>query len=433
VLQTGEPELTGVVDEQTLGALLKDPDDIPHVRALNLRSMLVVPLRARGRVIGTISFFTSTSNRTFTLPDVQLAEDLAGRAALSIDNARLYASARGAEELYRTVFESVEDALFVIDPEGSVLEVNDAASRIVGYSRDELLSRNLRQLGVHQTDFGLADLRQLRRNGSWRGEYLLRRKNGSHVPVESNVTAVNTRSGLVYLGVARDITERRNLEQLRQDFLAMVTHDLRSPLAALRLNAQLLQRRGAFEQSTIEAIIGQVDRITRISIDLADVVRMEAGKLVIHRIQTDLMPIVRAAVTSIQASRGNHPIVFEEPDGPVVAAIDPDRVAQIVQNLVDNAIKHSGTDAPVMVRISANGDRAKLEVIDEGSGIPFEQRQHLFQRFHRSGSSESGGLGLGLYIVRMLTEAHGGAIQFSSATGTGSTFTVSLPRELPET
>jgi PAS domain S-box-containing protein len=427
VLRSGELELVEEIDHQTIVDLMANADDVPRVLDLHLKSMLVAPLTARGRTLGTITFFRLESDDPYGDRSEALAHDLARRAAYAIDNARLFEDARSAEERFRTVFESVADAIIITGLDGRVIEVNQAACALLHCTRQTLLDRQLADISGQDVPEIAAMLDAVRADGSWSAEAMLLCATGEGVPVDLQVSMAHLPNGPALLIVARDITARLNMERLRQDFLAMVTHDLRSPLAALRLNAQLLQRRGAYHEPSVQAIINQVDRVVVLSNELADLVRAETGALTLEPRSENLMEIARAAVRSIQSAPESGRVVFEEPDGPVIATVDANRVAQIVQNLVDNALKHAEASEPVRVRVAREADMACIEIIDRGKGIPEGIRDQLFRRYVRPEGGTSGGSGLGLYIARMLVTAHGGAIEVQSVEGQGTTFTVRMP------
>ena len=434
VLATGQTEVTDAIDEKTLERLMADPETLPMVSQLGLTSMLVTPLLARGTTLGTISYFQTDVWTTYGPDEIYVAESIAIRASFAIANAQLFDAVRSAEERFRTVFENVTDAIFVLDERGMFIQVNDAMCELTGYSRTEMIGMNasdVRDDPAEQNESAIEDLRQ---GGRWHGNSTIRKKDGIVIAVESDITVVDRNEGRVYLGVSRDITEQVELEQMRQDFLAMVTHDLRSPLAALRLNAQLLQRRQEYHESTVQNIVSQVDHIARLTDQLADVVRLEAGRLVLDRESAPLAETVRTGIAAVSARQATGRIRVEEPKDPIVAWIDRARVAQIVQNLVDNAIKYSPDGLPITVRLAQVGDIAQITVIDRGIGMSPETRKHLFDRFFRGSESDGNGqgLGLGLYITRMLVDAHGGTIDVEPGIEVGTVFTVHLPIDRKE-
>ena len=261
---------------------------------------------------------------------------------------------------------------------------------------------------------------------------VVRPDNGEVVWLEERGQATLDRLGkpIRMTGVVVDITERRRLEQARQDFVSIVAHELRNPLAGIRGYAQLMRRRNSYEERAVSVIIGQVDQLERRLSDLTDLSRLEAGRLSLERQPTDLLELAHASVEQARGQSDAHTISLEGPDYPLVGTWDRDRLGQVLMNLLSNAMKYSPDGGEIVVRVEQSGAEAVVSVSDQGVGIAAEDIPRLFERFYRaSGSAGTArGLGLGLYIVKQLVEAHGGRIVAESAgAGRGSRFTVSLP------
>jgi PAS domain S-box-containing protein len=428
VLQTGQPDIMAEIPDELLVVAARDAEHLELIRAVGLRSYITVPLRARGRVLGTLTFVSAESGRMYGPDDLAVAEALAEPAALVIDNAQLYSSAQAAEERYRKVFTGVADAIFVADAERRYRDANPAATALLGYSRDELLTMKVDDLVVAGPIWAEDEFARYLAEGHWQGELEMRRKDGVTVPVEALATVVDLPTGPVYLSAVRDVSERHRLERLRRDFLAMVTHDLRTPLAAVKGSAQLLKRRGEYRAAQVDAVLGASGQMQRLIDDLADVVRLEAGYLVLRREPTDLREIVDEAANAAHTASKVCRFKVISPPAPVVGEWDRDRLGQVVANLLENTSKYGSGEGEVVVRVEDGGDVVRLAVTDRGPGIAPEHLPRLFDRFYRADATGAGGLGLGLYISRMLVEAHGGKIWAESEVGQGSTFTVSLPK-----
>jgi signal transduction histidine kinase len=251
--------------------------------------------------------------------------------------------------------------------------------------------------------------------------------------------------------VTRDLTERRAAEReriklaraeeavrLRDEFLSIASHELRTPLNALLLHAAAIEiltsrmrQNGADANGLLEKVVSitkQGRRLAELIDKLLDVSRLTTGKLSVTPRSADLVTIVRDVIVTYQpeAERWGCAIRFSSP--PSVAGFwDPLRVGQIVTNLLSNALKF-GRRSPVDVAVAVDGNTARITVRDSGIGIAPEERTRIFQRFERGASPASyGGLGLGLYIVERLAQAHGGGVHVDSILGEGSTFTVELP------
>ncbi|MDQ2783633.1 MAG: PAS domain S-box protein [Chloroflexota bacterium] len=430
VIRTGRSQVLHEIPDASLVAGARDADHLAILRVLGLASSMIVPLIARGRVLGTITFVSSSHEWLYGPDDLAFAEELGRRAAIAVDNARLYRDAQAAEARFRTLFEYAPDTILVADAEGRYLDVNPAATALLGYGRDELLRLSVPDVVAAAQERTGMEYAAFRENGQWRGDLHLRRKDGTLVPVEVQATAVNLPTGSVYIAVARDISERRAHEQQQQDFLAIVAHDLRTPLTALKGYASLMQRRGAYNERSMAVMVAQAERLDRLINDVLEVSRLDAHRLELRRSEVDLTHMVRQCVIEAEDIAERHPVRVELPDRPIIGWWDSDRICQVIQNLVSNAIKYSPEGGEVVVHAEDIGDRARVSVSDRGIGIPAEALPHLFDRFYRAENVQTGsvkGLGLGLYIAASLVEAHGGAMSVESTLGTGSTFVFTLP------
>jgi signal transduction histidine kinase len=223
------------------------------------------------------------------------------------------------------------------------------------------------------------------------------------------------------------------LEQERQAFAAMVAHDLRSPLTAVRGRAQLLQRQAGDDpalQRGLAQIIRETDRVARLARDLSDMTLAAAGRLELRPRTVDVVELVREALERLQGAGISQPLRLYGAPGPLWVEADPERLAQVLDNLLGNAVKYSPPDQPITVEVHA-ADTVRIAIRDRGPGIAPEDRAHLFERFYRSYRARhegTGGVGLGLYISREIVAAHGGQLEVESAVGQGSCFTVVLPR-----
>jgi signal transduction histidine kinase len=215
----------------------------------------------------------------------------------------------------------------------------------------------------------------------------------------------------------------------RDEFLSLAAHELKTPLTAVKMAAQVMSRASAFEPRMVEIIVREERRLERLVGDLLDVARLESGQVQLQRQEIELLPLVQASVEHARLLSDRHPIRIEAPAPVRRGWWDPDRVEQIVLNLLSNAVKYSPPDQEIVVTLRDGGAAAEIAVCDHGQGIPPDALARVFERFYRvdHGRTAPSGLGLGLTITRSLVEAHGGRIEVASAEGEGSTFTVVLP------
>ncbi len=366
---------------------------------------------------------------------------------------------REAEERMRSVVDHVVDGIVTIDEHGHVESFNPAAQRIFGYALEEVVGRNVKIL-MPEPYHGEHDgyLSNYRRTGQARiigigREVLGRRKDGSTFPMELAVSEFHVGARRYFTGIVRDITERKRLEsQLQQrleelaeadrqknEFLAMLAHELRNPLGPMR-NALYLMRMApdtASHEAAQAMIERQLQQLVRLVDDLLDISRIIRGKIELQRERLDLVTALRRAVETAQPiiDAGGHVLEMELPSKPVCVMGDLIRLSQVIGNLLTNAAKYSARPGRIHVRLAQEGDRAVLVVRDEGDGIEPELLPHIFDLFvqgEHSLARSQGGLGIGLTLVRRLVEMHDGEVSASSAgKGRGSAFAIRLPAIAP--
>ena len=321
VIRTGQPDFRPVRHDEALAASARDPDHWRLLQALGYYSYMCVPLVARGRTLGAITLVMDTSGRHYTERDLELAQDLAQRAAVAVDNARLY---RAAQDAVR----------------------------------------------------------------------------------------------------------------LRDEFLSIASHELKTPLTSMQLAVQTLQRtirRGQMPTperlaDRLGIVEDQSKRLTRLINELLDISRITAGRLELERTPTDLAALTRHVAEQFREELAlvGCPLTLHA-ETPVVGTWDPARIEQVITNLLTNSMKY-GKGQPIEVTVDCVDESARLQVRDEGIGIAPEHLERIFERFERAvAPGRFGGMGLGLYISRQIVAAHGGTIRAASRPGQGATFTVTLP------
>jgi signal transduction histidine kinase len=267
-------------------------------------------------------------------------------------------------------------------------------------------------------------------------ETLRRRKDGSLVPVSLSLSPIKDTTGRVSgaAKIARDITERKELDQRKDEFLAIASHEIRTPLTASRGFLQLLERHLSKQQDQqgltyVNRVGNQINRLTRLVADFMDISRIQSGGLVYQEETFDLDGLAREVVETLQQGATSHRIQVE---GHTRACIqgDRDRIGQVLGNLLTNAVRYSPAADAVIVRLAADGQSARVSVQDFGPGIAEEEEQKIFERYYRTSGAVDrapAGLGIGLYLAREIISHHHGTIWVESAIGEGSIFHFSLP------
>ena len=360
---------------------------------------------------------------------------------------------RQAEDRLRLLLDSVHDyAICMLTPEGEVASWNAGGERLFAYSADEIIGRSFACFyPAAERDLGAPDehLREAQERGRHEGECLRVRHGGSVFDAHVVLTPVRRNRELRGFSlVVRDITERKRLEddlrrraedlaaanRAKEDFLATLSHELRTPLNAM-LGWTRLLRMGKLDQTAAVRALETIERNAHVQeqliADILDVSRIVTGKLRLELSPIELAPVIEAAIDAMRPTaeaKGLRLVRNIDFSGTVLG--DPDRLQQVVWNLLANAIKFTASGG-ITVSLARQGPSAVITVEDSGEGIPDDLLPFIFDRFRQGDGSVTrphGGLGLGLSIVRHIVELHGGKVQASSAgRGKGATFSVHLP------
>jgi PAS domain S-box-containing protein len=504
VLRSGEPELYSDVPDTLLVEAARDDQHLQTLRTLDVRSYMCLPMVARGHTLGTITLAIADSGRRYGQAELALGEDLASRAAIALDNARLYHDAEAARRRLAFLAQASELLSSSLEYESRLKNLADLA---VPYLADWCIIDMVQEDGsVERLKIAIADqskeplahqlqlrhpvlkpddhhtiLNVLRTGRSWIdpkvsdarlvGEgrdpehvEILRKlgfKSEMVVPlvarerVLGTITFVYGASGSSYgpaeLALAEDLARRaaaavdnarlyRDAQaavRARDQFLSIASHELKTPLTSLMGYVDLMQRRAARAGDQVERdqramrVVGeQAARLNKLVGALLDLSRIETGQLSIERGLVDLNAMARRLVEEAQPTTDRHTIRFSGADQPIMLLGDELRLEQVVQNLIQNAIKYSPSGGTVTVQVERQAANAYVRVSDQGIGIPAAALPQLFRRFYRASNADSqhiSGMGIGLYVVKEIVELHGGAVEVASRESQGSTFTISLP------
>lgn len=335
-----------------------------------------------------------------------------------------------AEHLAEVVTAS-SDAIITCALDGSVQRWNAGAERLFGYTATAFATLTLRDILPFGGESGYErTTRPLLDGNPVRGDTVAVRADGEQVDVAMSIAPHTDELGNVasLSAIVSDISERRALERLQQEFLAMASHELRTPLVAIRGHAQLMQRRKAYSEESVETIVAQTRQLARLIDDLLLASQIEANRFELRLGDLDLVVVARRAVATCVVHDGCT-IRIHAPQNPVIIRADRQRLDQVFANLLTNAVKYSPNGGLIEVCVRRNAVEAQVQVSDQGIGIRQADIPHLFDRFYRARdvAEDTKGTGLGLYITRRIVEEHGGRIDVESEVGRGSTFTVTLP------
>jgi two-component system CheB/CheR fusion protein len=393
---------------------------------------------------------TKEGRRVVVSLSISPMTDASGRVAEASSISRDVTERTRLEQRFRATIESAPIGMVMVNRDGKIVLVNAETERLFGYSRDELVGRAVDVLlprqfrarhSEHRASY-FASPRRVRRVGAGRELFGLR-KDGSVFPVEIGLSPVETDDEKFVLGAITDITVRKEaLDKLREEiqhreqFLAMLSHELRNPLSAIRTGTRVLNAAGVDATQDSEArraIDRQTSQMTRLLDDLLDVSRMTQDKINLNRSRIDLRATVEDAVESVRSLADDCQIdvTSKLPGEPLPVDGDAARLQQIQANLLCNAIKYSPPGERVALEMNRDGAWAVIRITDNGAGIDPKSLDRIFDMFVQTGNTldrAHGGMGVGLTLVRKLVDLHGGkVVAYSKGLGHGSQFEVRLP------
>lgn len=441
----------------------------PYIAAKNVKSALCIPLLNQGKLTGLLYLENNLAPDTFTPARLEIIQLLSAQAAISIENARLYADLGRNEEKYRTLFEDSRDAIFVMTPDARVMDINQATLDLFGYSREEMFNVSLGQIGIDPEQFAGFQKIMLRQGSVRDFEVNITRKDGSIMECLLTATLRRDETGqpIAYQGILRDITERkraarlleeynRTLEQKVEErteelrrakqeaekassaksaFLANMSHELRTPLNAIIGFTRIVRRKsdGVLESKQVDnldKVLTSSEHLLGLINTILDIAKIEAGRMDVLPANFGIHSLIdHCTTTAAPLLKPGVQLIKQVDESLSSIHSDPDKIKQIVLNLLSNAAKftHEGSITLQARRSEAN---LVIEIIDTGIGIGPEALDKIFEEFQQADSSTTrqyGGTGLGLTISRNLAQLLGGDLSASSEVGKGSTFTLSLP------
>ncbi len=337
------------------------------------------------------------------------------------------------EQRIQTIIESAQDAFIGMDFEGRITDWNSQAEKLFGWTRSEVLGRPFADTLLPPRFAGAtrAALQQFLERGDAPVvgrtiERLMVSRDGAEIPVEVKIGLVNTGTLRLFSAFVQDISRRKEVDRLKNEFISTVSHELRTPMTAIYASLSLLESGMAGDlPADVHRLIGisskSCERLIRLINDVLDVEKIQSGQMQYDLRRQPLRPLVEQAIGDTGAFAAEFGVRFDFGTGaePVVLA-DADRIVQVTVNLLSNAAKFSPPGASVQVRLEVLPGVARVAVTDHGAGVPPDFRERVFERFAQADGSDrrqKGGTGLGLNICRSIVQAHGGRIDFASEPG----------------
>jgi PAS domain S-box-containing protein len=416
-------------------------------------SLAMFPIVSKQRALGFLAVGSKKFHR-FTKREIRLLMAFSSQLGAALENAQLYDEVIKSKAYIENLVENAADIILSTDLEDRILTWNRGAEITLGYSKEEVIGKHLSILLPPQRVHELAEMRaKVELSGALRDiEVESNKKGGAAIYLSLSVSPITDGDGKIvgFLRVAKDVTEKKRyerrlkeLDKLKSDFVSNVSHELRTPLTAIKgsLDNMLDGLTGDLNEKQSRYLVrikSNADRLARLINDLLDLSRIEAG-IKLKRTNLSLPTIAREVVESLGSVAAEKLISFEIECANInlTAWADSDRIAEVLTNLLGNAIKFTPTGGNVIVSVARSGDSwVKVSIADTGPGITSEEASRIFDKFYQVSNPQQRkamGTGLGLSIAKALVEMHGGKIWLESQAGKGSIFSFTLPAEQPLT
>jgi len=407
---------------------------------VEMRSILVAPIMAQGKVIGVLEAINPVA-RGFDPDALLVMTGIGGLAGTTIQNAQLFERLQAAHKRYRELFEDNIDPMVITDWDGHILEANRQALELSGYSSDELHGLSIDQL--HEVNWSKTgeEFEVLREDRTSTYESSMHKKDDTHSPIEVHARRVEFDETDSIQWIMRDVTERKELDGLREDLTSMIYHDLRSPLANIVSSLDVIadMMPAGEDRETVLSILkiaeNSTDRIQRLVSSLLDVNKLESGQPVADQKVVDALALIKNAVEDVRpvSKSRRQTLKAELPNELPAIWVDEDMARRVLINLMENSSKFTPTGGAMEVGAHSEDGWLQIWIKDNGPGIPQAEQDRIFDKFTRlRGKGKPGGLGIGLAFCRLAVQGHGGRIWVESESGQGAIFHFTFPVATPE-
>ena len=398
-------------------------------------ALAVAPIYAQGRVIGVLQAINPRSG-SFDPDALLVLAGIGNLAGSTIQHAQLFERLQAAHKRYRELFDDSVDPIFVTGWDGRIHEANRKAALISGYTSKQLQTMSIEDLhAAPRGDLDVASDQRLKVGETISYEATLRGKTQHSIPIQVYVRRVVFEETESLQWLMRDISERKDLDRLREDLTSTIYHDLRSPLANIVSSLDVLTSMFPEQDNqTVSSVVmiarRSTDRIQRLVSSLLDISRLESGQAIVSQQSIAPNALTEEALEAIRpmVESKHQSLTCKLPGGLPPVWVDVDMLRRVLINLLENASKFSPTEGKIELGARQDGDQVQMWVQDNGPGIPLADQQRIFDKFTRLQSQTApSGLGIGLAFCRLAIQGHGGKIWVESEPGHGAKFLLTLP------
>jgi PAS domain S-box-containing protein len=403
-------------------------------KGLEVRAMVVAPIYAQGRVIGILQAINPRSG-TFDPDALLVLAGIGNLAGSTIQHAQLFERLQVAHKRYRELFDDSVDPILVTGWDGRIHEANRQAAIISGYTSKQLQGMLIDEL--HEVTHGKSavSIEKLKSGEMINYEAILKSKTGQSTPIQVQVRRVVFEEAESLQWLMRDITERKDLDLLREDLTSMIYHDLRSPLANIVSSLDVMTAMFSGEENeAVDSVITiarrSTDRIQRLVSSLLDINKLESGQTIVSQQAVSPSLLAEDALEAVRPmAESRHQVINKHISEKLPQVwVDVDMIRRVLINLLENASKYSPPEGKIQLGGKLSDGWVQIWVEDNGPGIPFIDQERIFDKFTRLKEQSSiSGLGVGLAFCRLAVQGHGGQIWVESQPGHGSKFTLTLP------
>ncbi|MEN8172984.1 MAG: GAF domain-containing protein [Chloroflexota bacterium] len=408
--------------------------DIDKNIGYRTKALACAPIRVGGEIIGVLEAINPRDG-VFAVDALMILNGVASLAGTAIRHAQLFEELQTAHKRYHDLYDNNINAMLITNWDGDIIEANHQASVLSGCSKEILHQKQIYDLHHLDKDLSVNYLERIAAEETISYESILKTLDNTEIPIQvhAHMVKIDGRDHLYW--TFQDISARVEIDQLREDLLSMVYHDLRSPLSNVISSLNVLENMEAYQdehniRTLLNIAVRSTDRIQRLTSSLLDINRLEAGQPVANISLTNPHDLIEASIDAIlpMTNSKNQKIIFDIPDHLPEIEIDENMIQRVLINFLENATKYSPPGEKISIGARTEGENITFWVEDSGPGIPEGKHKQIFEKYIRlHGGAKISGIGLGLAYCRLAVEGHHGHTWAEPASQTGARFAFTIP------